>query len=296
MKGKKYCLFCDELVSVEAQGDYDRFVGCHCSPGGSYSLLRDSYEPINAISHGIKHQMFPMISAYIREQTDCGERVSLSEAAVEAIMNSPQIPVTIEEKGNRFLQYLYRHSEGPGEPVVISLTHNFNLTYSPNLQELVFIIDKLKGEEFLLREGMNFRLTDKGWNEAAAWAGGRKLKSCLVFISDDVEYQQLWLEKVLPKIEQCGFQPRLYNAADPMNPERFTMQQIAESKLILADLSHQAPEVYFAGGYAAGLNIPIIWTVNHNTDKLLLPAEEIRPIVWEHPEELAALLQQKLMK
>ena len=296
MLGKKYCLFCDELVSVEAQGDYDRFVGCHCTPGGSYSLLRDSYEPINALSHGIKHQMFPIISAYIREQSDRGERVSLTAEGVEAIMNSPQIPVTIEEKGNRFLQYLYRHAEGPGEPVVISLTHNFNLTYSPNLQELVFIIDKLKSEEFLLREGMNFRLTEKGWNEAAARAGGRKLKSCLVFITGDADNHELWLDKVLPKIEQSGYMPRLCNPSVSENAECYSLQQIAESKLIIADISHQEPAVYFAGGYAMGLNIPVMWTVKNDSDKLFVPSEDIRPMVWENLEDLAALLQQKLIQ
>ncbi|KGE17137.1 hypothetical protein [Paenibacillus wynnii] len=294
---KKYCLFCDELVSVEVQGDYDRYVNCHCSPDGSYNLLRDSYEPINAFSHGTKHQMFPIVSAFIREQTDCDERIALSIEDLESLMNSPKIPVTLEEKGNRFLQYLYRHSQGPDDPVVIPLTHSYNLTYSPNIQELVFIIDRLKNEQSILREGMTFRLTENGWREAAARAGGRKLKSCVLLISEEEESSVQWLEKVLPKIEQCGYMPRILNSSETVNPEPFSMELIAESKLIIADISGQGPEVYFAAGYALGLNIPVVWTVKSSAaDQMFIPSNDIRPMVWEHHEELAALLQQKLIQ
>ena len=293
--GKKYCLFCDELVSIEVQGDYDRYAGCHCSPEGSYNLLRDSYEAINAFPHGKKHQMFPILSAYIREQTDREERVSLSMDDLEPLMNSPKIPVTIEEKGHRFLQYLYRHTQGAEEQVVIPLTHNFNLTYSPNLQELVFIIDKLQSEQFLIREGMTFKLTDLGWREAAERAGGKKLKPCVVLISDSIENSANWLDMVLPKIQQCGYMPRLYNSMDRENHELQSMDRIAESKLIVADLSGQSPEVYFAAGYGLALKIPVLWSVKESElDNLILPSYEIRPIVWTHPEELSALLQQKL--
>lgn len=47
------------------------------------------------------------------------------------------------------------------------------MTYSPNLQELVYIIDKLISDQLLIREGMTFKLTETGWNEAAESAGGR---------------------------------------------------------------------------------------------------------------------------
>jgi len=64
------------------------------------------------------------------------------------------------------------------------LSSSYNLTYSPNLQELVYILDKLTNEQFMIREGMTFKLTDEGWNEAAAIAGGKKIKPCIVLMSD----------------------------------------------------------------------------------------------------------------
>ncbi|MBD2869241.1 hypothetical protein IDH41_11695 [Paenibacillus sp. IB182493] len=292
---KKRCLFCDEIVPIESIGEYDRYIGCDCSPDGVYSLLRDSYEDIRALPYHKKHQLFPIMSGYIRELTDCGETVALSIDDLETVANSPRIPLTIEEKGSRLLQYLYRHSDGPGEPVVIQpLSHRFNLTYSPNLQELVYIIEKLREEQSIVRESVTFKLTDKGWSEAAARAGGRKLKACSVLLPDYAD-GTVWTEIVLPRIEQCGYFPQLCNPAALQSREQDMIEAIADSKLVIADVTIPSPEVYFAAGLALGLHIPVIWTVESNAAGLsALPSPSIRPIAWDTAEGLASLLQQRL--
>lgn len=293
---KKRCLFCTEIVRIEEKGKHDHYLACNCAPGGFYSLLRDSYDEINRLSYRIKSKLFPIISAYIREQSDCSEAVTLAVEDLEAIENSPKIPVTIEEKEGRLLQYLYRHSEGPGDPVVIHpLTQSFNLTYSPNLQELVYIIEKLKEGQFIIREGMTFRLTEKGWSEAAATAGGRRLKSCFVLLTDDNDTRYEWSKGIFPKIEQCGYLPSLFHETEKEAREYYSIEQIAESRLIIADLTNRSPEVYLAAGYALGKGIPVIWTLKRNSaDKLYVQSHSIRPIIYDTTEELAAMLQQSL--
>ncbi|WP_229106709.1 hypothetical protein [Paenibacillus sp. 1001270B_150601_E10] len=243
--------------------------------------------------------MLHLVSAYIRERNDCGEEVILSADDLDTIVNSPNIPVTIEDKSNRLLQHLYRHSEGLGEAVVIQpLSSNYNLTYSPNLQELVYIIEKLRSEQFIIREGMNFQLTEKGWSEAAASAGGQPLKPCSVLIANEGVLCTEWQERLLPNIEQFGYLPRLLTHTThtkPQNLETYSLELIADSKLIIADLTSQSPEVYFTAGYALGLNIPVVWTVN-SSDAELLPVKikELRPIVWDTVEELLVILQQRI--
>lgn len=299
MMTKKRCLFCDEIVATKPEGDYDRYMSCSCAPGGSYRLRRDSYEPINSLPHPQKRGMLHIVSAYIRELTDRDEEVTLSVEDLESIVNSPTIPVTIDNKANRLLQYLYRHAEGAGESVIIHpLASNYNLTYSPNLQELVFIIDKLQNEQLIIREGTSFQLTEQGWREAATIEGGKKLKPCAILIANDEDLSTEWLEKLLPIIEQYGYLPRLLTHANSKTPssEKYSLERIAESKLIIADLTSQSPEMQLAAGYALGLNIPVIWTVNsRNADHILpISIKEIRPIVWDTAEELAVILQQRL--
>lgn len=292
---KKQCLFCDEIVPLETSGDYDIFVGCHCAPDTNYRLVKGSYEAINALSHQDKRQLFPIISAYIREQTDRGERVTLRTEDLELIGQSPEIPATLEEKGARFLQYLYRHSEAAGEPVIIQpLARNYNLTYSPNLQELVYIIDKLSGDELLVREGMSFRLTDKGWAEAAARAGGRQLKPCCVLLSLKQDAFTSWSEQVVPRIEQCGYRPQVFNIVEHTGTV-YSLDTLSASKLVIADMTNHSPEVYLGAGYALGLDIPVLWTLSSDQADQTpeLPAG-IRPLHWDSPESLAALLLQRL--
>lgn len=294
---KKLCLFCDVIVPIESHGDSDRFIGCHCSPDGYYSLLRSSYTPIQNFSHVLKRQTFPVISAYIREKTDLDEKVNLTLEDMDSILNSTEIPVTLEDKGTRLLLYLYRHSEEAGYPVAIRpLSSSYNLTYSPNLQELVYIIDKLRGEELIAREGGIFKLTDKGWNEAAARSGGRKLKSCYVLLPDQESMRAAWAEKILPRLEQCGYNPRLIHEVWSVNRDMPLGELISDSKLVIADITSHSPAVYFAAGIAEGLNTQIIWTVKQSEEEpLAVPSHHIRPMVYELEEELAAMLQQKLI-
>lgn len=123
----------------------------------------------------------------------------------------------------------------------------------------------------------------------------KKLKPCVVLISDEGDLRTEWLELLLPKIEQCGYLPRLLTHTKTQSREQYSLELIADSKLMIADLSGQSPEVYFAAGYALGLNIPVIWTVNgSDADNLFVQIQDIRPMVWDTAEELAVLLQQRL--
>ncbi|MEK5476205.1 hypothetical protein NYE70_04570 [Paenibacillus sp. FSL R5-0407] len=293
---KKQCLFCDQIVPIATEAEFDKYMGCSCSPGGFYSLERGSYETVRSFPHQKKRNMLHLVSAYIREQTDRDEKVVISADDLDSIANSSDIPVTMEDKGNRLLQYLYRHSEAPGETVIIHpLSSNYNLTYSPNLQELVYLIDTLSTADLLIREGTAFKLTEKGWSIAAASAGGKKLKPCTVLVGDENMLPAEWTEILLPKIEQYGYLPQLVAHAKTNHSEKYSLELIADSKLIIADLTGQSPEVYMAAGYALGLNIPVIWTVNSG-DADLLPGQikEIRPFVWNTAEELAVIIQQRL--
>ncbi|QYR19117.1 hypothetical protein KZ483_14150 [Paenibacillus sp. sptzw28] len=292
----KRCLFCDKIVPLQPQGDYDRYVGCSCAPGGFYSLKRDSYDLYHELSYQEKRQWFPILSGYIRETTDCNETVLLSFADLESVINSPRIPGTMDEKAGRLLLYLHRNSSAPGDPVIIHrLSESCNLTYSPNLQELVYIIEKLKDELLIERIGTTFKLTESGWREAAARAGGKRLKPCLVYLPNEEQLREEWKENVLPKLEQCGYLPRMSDDLQAESSGEDTVRLISECKLILADIASGEPEIYFAAGFALGMQIPVILTVNRlNADNLRVRIKQIQPYVWEKTEDVAAMMQRRL--
>lgn len=292
----KRCLFCDQIVPIETKEGYDWYIGCYCSPVGRYGLRSDSYETYCTLPLASKRRLNPLFSAYIRELTDCGETVRLAAEDIDTLEHSSRIPATIDEKANRLLQYLHRRSSAAYEPVVIHpLAVSYNLTYSMNLQELIYIIEMLKEREMLERSGSTFKLTKTGWMEAVATAEGRRAKSCLILVPDNEERRNEWEERIIPSIAQCGYAARIHSGSLSPDSVPDDYRDIAESKLLIADLSEHAPEVYFAAGYALGLQIPVIWTIKRDeSDVMRVRSELIRPIVWDKPEELAALLQQRL--
>lgn len=292
----KRCLFCDGVVPVHSFGEYDRYEGCYCAPGSFYSLHTDSALPFQSLSYQRKRQLFPIISAYIRERSESEERIAIRFEDMERLADSPSVPSTIEEKSRRLLHYLFLRSKGPYEPVVIhQLSESYNLTYSPNLQELIYIIERLREEECIERTGATFKLTEKGWNEAKANAGGKPLQPCVVILADDEDWRTEWSSKVLPQIEQCGYKVRLADNFSGDEDGDGLMRLISESKLVIADLTGQDQEIYFAAGYAMGLQIPILCTVNRSdSEQPLLQSNGIHPIVWEGTEELTAIIQQRL--
>lgn len=292
----KRCLFCDKIVSVKEKGDYSWYVGCSCAPESYYSLRADSIGPLTSLSYQIKHQTFPVISGYIRDMTEHGETVVLSFDDIETIRHSPRVPASLEEKADLLLTYFHRRSSGPNEPVVINqLPEQYNLTYSPNLQEFVHIIEKLREARLIERSGSTIRLTEKGWEEAAAKAGGKQLKPCFVILADHDGMRTEWSEKVFPKIEGCGYFPRLAGKPEAGKVGNDTIRLMSGSKLLIADLSVPSPEVYFAAGLALGLDVPVVWTVNRKeADRLPIKTDQVRPFVWDRAEELADMLQHRI--
>ncbi|RKN71901.1 hypothetical protein [Paenibacillus ginsengarvi] len=293
----KRCVFCDKIVPVKQKADYYSFIGCLCAPGESYKLRADSYELYASLSHQTKHLLFPIVSAYIRELIDCEEPVSLTFEDLETIRSSPRVPVTIEAKADKLLQYFRRQAKGPNETVVIrQLGDHYNLTYSPNLQELVHIIEKLRDEQLLERTGASFKLTEKGWQEAEAKAEGKRLMPCAVIVPGLEEKRKEWSMTIFPKLQQCGYIPSMieYSKLNKVGDSAF--QTIAESKLLVADLSGDCADIYFAAGYALGQEVPVLISVQRSeAERLAIKSSQMRPIVWEQTEELADKLQQRLL-
>lgn len=295
MVKKKHCLFCNELAASETSGNYDTFGGCMCAPEGYYQLRQGAYSAIHAFPYAKKRTLLPLVSAYIRERSEEGEPIALTLEQVEAIAASPDVPMTQEEKEKRLLRFLYRKTEAPMEAVQLHpMSRHFNLAYSANLQEFVFIIEQLRESGRIVREGAVLKLTEQGWADAATIAGGGKQKRCTFMAGDDSFGMELF-NRVVPGLEQCGYQTKLVLPSALSSSWGEEWSSLTESKLWIVDLTGAGPETYYMAGFAACKGTPIIWTVHRNeADRLHPQSKWIRPLTWDTPEELIALLQQRV--
>ncbi|QJC52166.1 hypothetical protein HGI30_11770 [Paenibacillus albicereus] len=290
----KRCLFCDSPVPVKVgSGPAERFIGCDCAPGADYGMTADQYEVLGSLSYPRQRELFPLASAYIREMTGLGRDVVVTAEEVEALPASPHVPLTVEAKCAKLLAYLRRQCAGPGEPVIVHrLARSFNLTYSQNLQEMVYVIEKLRDEELLERTGSVFSLTPKGWEQAELAAAGGLQKYCVVAGSGDDEADAEWTGYVLPLLQQCGYTPRVLGRDGDADGER-PLELLARADLVLAELSGDAASACLAGGYALAAGIPLLWTSRQGAaaPPAWTGAAALR---WQDAEELSSLLLQRL--
>ncbi|MCM3745848.1 hypothetical protein M3223_00630 [Paenibacillus pasadenensis] len=289
----KRCLFCDTIVPVKSgAGNKERFVGCDCAPAAEYSIGSEHYERLASLPYPRQRELFPLASAYIREATVLGRELSLTADEVESLPSSPDVPLTIEAKCAKLLAYLRRQSSAPGEPVILHrLSRSYNLTYSQNLQEMVYVIERLRDEDLLERTGSVFTLTAKGWEQAELAVSGGHQKICVIAGDKPGEEQAEWIGYVLPLLQQCGYVPRLLSREGESATEQ-PLELLNRADLVLAELSGSSAEVYLAAGYALAANIPLLWTAQEGAEAAPHWAGPA-PLRWSTPEELSTLLLQR---
>ena len=65
------------------------------------------------------------------------------------------------------------------------------------------------------------------------------------------------------------------------------MAEIKNSRFVIADVTGQKNGVYFEGGHALGLGLPVIWSVRKDdADNIHFDTAQYNQIRWETPEEL----------
>lgn len=297
MISKKHCMFCTELVSAEQDGEYVRYYGCMCAPQGHYRLNNEAYKAIAAYPHEYKRRLLPILSAHIREQDEQGERATLTLEQAEAIMTSPEVPMTADQKERRLLRYVYQQSEAPGEPVSLHpLSRSYNVAYASNLQELVYLIEKARDAGWLLREGAVLRLTDEGWAEAAAVSGGERRQECCVLPGSEDVYA-MWVTDVPASLEQCGYRPRLIPPGKLRGMDEEITSALTACKLLIVDMTDAGPETYYAAGFAASAGMQVLWTIRSGSGEAEPRADLtqwLRPMPWETPGQLMERLRERI--
>ncbi|TVY11390.1 hypothetical protein [Paenibacillus cremeus] len=287
----KRCLFCNKIVSFQVKDEKEIYTGCCCAPESNYSLTVESYASFASLSLDLSRQAFPIISGYIRNSTVCGEKVDVSFEDLETICNSADIPVTIEEKEYLLLRYLYKQCTGPDEPIHIRpLSEHYNLAYSRNLQEFVYIIERLRDKKWIERSGTTFQLTKDGWDETAARMAKIAPEPCVILLHK-TSLQQIWRDLVPPLLKQYGFHARFVETSN-LNE---SLELISECKLLVADLSDDTSRGCFAAGYALGIGIHVISTIPYSLREALPRlTNQLNTIYWEKTEDLSTALRTTL--
>ncbi len=227
------------------------------------------------------------------------ERPYENAVALQDVLDS--FPRTIAQRLDRGLMNLAKLSPLPGDEVSLS-DRDHAVLYGEDKGPMGYLAEALEHAGLIHKRqayqiGMQVRLTPSGWNRVAEIersGGAADSRQAFVAMWFAREVEQAWTQGIKPGVEDAGFDPLRVNLKE--HNEKICdliIVEIRRSKFVVADVTGQRQGVYFEGGFAMGLSIPVIWTCREDEiDKCHFDTRQYNHIVWETPEDL----HQKLLR
>jgi nucleoside 2-deoxyribosyltransferase len=286
------CYICggDLAINDGLQSSGDEF-RVNCSRCGTYKISRSAAAVMECKEADYR------LSAYVRERSIRDQPlVELDTYSIEAIVNS--LPdYSVSEKQTRLLDNLAGMSIYPGYGVGISSDQDFVLAWSDSVQEFNYYLESLTDRGLLKADLAKtydgligpVTITPNGWNLLEKLnMQPSDSNQAFVAMSFSDELETLYSQSIKPSIESAGY--RSYRVDKSLHIERIDAKIVAEirkSKFIVADVTQQKQGVYYEAGFAAGLDIPVIWTVRQDDlENVHFDTRQYAHILWKDAQDL----------
>ena len=219
---------------------------------------------------------------------DCAFTISAALETMRPIFDSPT------QKVDKALLKLARLSIMEGREV---LCDHPAVLYSESNDDFHFVLSSLEKKGYsdvafvFGVRGSLAKLTLDGWNRVEELLDN-KGRQAFVAMSFDSSMDEVYGNGIQPAIRDAGYSPLLVKESTaPVQITDEIKDEIAKSRFLVADFTGQKGGVYFEAGYALGLGIPVIWTVQkEELPKLHFDIRQYRHIDWIDPEDLRSRL------
>ncbi|WP_459718051.1 hypothetical protein [Sideroxyarcus sp. TK5] len=209
------------------------------------------------------------LSGWIMEN----QGVQISSANLDSLL-ALRTP-SVSEKAEKLMHAIEKHSRFIGGEVEIPYDNGSNpwLSYSWSLsgEELTFLVEKLLIQEegwisdnnnaFSLNKTVQLTPSGYAYLEKIRQEQGAGVQGfCAMWFNESV--LSVWTDAISPAITKAGYQPIRIDEVNHNNRiDDEIMAQIRRSRFVVADFTGNRGGVYFEAGFALGLGIPVIWTV-----------------------------------
>lgn len=225
-------------------------------------------------------------------------------------------PKTPDEKIDELFYYLFKLQNYDGQKCYLQNLYDedWKKLYFKNQNEMQFYLETLYELSYIdlgkpSAGGIytHYNLTHEGLKYVINLTeSSRKSNKCFVAMSfneDDLE--EIYKNGIYPVLDELKFEPVLicdeeYESDKTINDAMIAA--IKKSKFLIADFTKQKRNVYFESGYAAGRNIPVIYTCkkeyfNDSDDINKMSAFDTNHyphIIWNDVEDLKLQLKNKI--
>jgi hypothetical protein len=292
-----------ELCQSTAECDVDhrqRQIHVNCPRCGKYLIAKDMAEDILSRYKDRYH----ILSGCIRERTEHSDlETGLSEESIEDMLGLA--PRTVLEKAHRLLQSLARRSEFPGQEIELLAQVSPSLGYCKNESELRFFVEHLRVQRLIdarpagqTDDRIACTVLPDGWTSVEMSRPGNLVSDkAFVAMWFDLSMKLTYDEAIKSAIAKAGYRPVRIDAEEFNSDvvERI-IGEIRESRFVVADVTGQRNGVYFEGGFAFGLALPVIWMCREDeVSKLHFDTRQLNHIVWKDNAQIQERLLRRIL-
>lgn len=291
---------CDRAdIPVDRAGDRDAYA-CDCPICGHYLISQDGKRAVAAEANKPKRYL---LSGLTRRASDRGERLELVSSTIANLLDRTAGPRTPHDILDPLLLAVHDGTEEPSASVIVQFD-DYPLYGLRNEGQLGNYL-RLLMDMGLLSVGQPSstrhylcRLTLKGWDRVAELRhAGRSSSQAFCAMSFAEDLDQAWVDGIAPALSRAGWTPvRIDRVQHNGRIDDRIIAEIRKSGLLVADFTGQRAGVYFEAGFAAGLGLPVVWTVKESDlANVHFDTRQYNHIIWAEPADLERRLYDRLV-
>jgi len=246
------------------------------------------------------------LAGWVRGISDRGEEPPVLSSNFIVQLQEVYMPKRLDDRISYFIDVIARRSTTMGKLIKFNPSIDYPLAFAENEREFIFLMNMLVNEYEYLTLGSQeagytkYLVTSKGWRHFEQLQSEKKMRGTQAFVAmwfNDI-VNPAFTEGIKPALEEVGYTAvRIDMVEHNEKIDDEIIAQIRQSGLLVADMTGQRGGVYFEAGFAKGLNIPVIWTIQdrevqtENGSKFEIElvhfdTRQYNFIVWKDAEEL----------
>lgn len=270
------------------QADYGEKKTYNCPRCGKYAITGTA---LSLLKQGAQTSL---LSAWVRERAEhkLGIPEITSHNLKTILENLPRY--SILQKQMLLLKSLERRTTYAGMDIDLNLYTDFPLVWALVPDEFSYLL-KISKERDLVTIKNDFMDDWKVAIRPAGWELLEKqatqplsLDQAFVAMSFNSALDEIWEKGIKQAIQDAGYKA-LRVDKDPHidRIDAKIINDIRNSRFVVADVTEQKHGVYFEAGYALGIGRPVIWCVRQDDlERVHFDTRQYNHIVWSNASEL----------
>lgn len=291
------CPLCKTKVP-ESDWDDNRIFQIECKVCGTYRITDRAAETL--ADNGPHFDL----SGVVRLRHESKQRQLVTRDNYQDLISSAPSANDVPAKLRYLLRHIARNSEYPGDAVELERETDFPLCFGASVHELFYFAKYAEELQFVADDGTTrgsyrLTLTPQGWEEVNRIP---TLESSTAFVamsfSKDALLRQAWEQAIKPALEDdAGYKAVRIDHEEYLGDIVFEfIARIKESRFVIADVTQHKNGVYFEGGYAMGMGLPVIWMCcEKDLANTHFDTSHLNHIVWSDVAELRKNLANRIL-